>query len=181
MAGAAVAPAAPTQRGAVPSGYPVNTFGYSNGLDFGGGAPPLPVLPQNLPEYRANIQAQADAEILAQAQAQALAQAQAQAQTFAERRAAEAEARSQQQRVDLGQESDAQMTRRLGYMTRADVQAKQLADEAVARAMAEEQEEYERQQAEEDAARQEIEDAIAEADYRELSQDEQTYLDYGDF
>jgi|APSaa5957512535_1039671.scaffolds.fasta_scaffold155918_2 hypothetical protein len=30
-------------------------------------------------------------------------------------------------------------------------------------------------------ARQEIEDAIAQADYRELSQEEQTYLDYGDF
>ena len=45
--------------------------------------------------------------------------------------------------------------------------------------MADAQEEYERQQAEEDAARQEIQDAIAEAEYRELSDDEQTYLDYG--
>ncbi len=85
----------------------------------------------------------------------------------------------QQQRVDLGQESDAQMARRLGYRTRAEVQAKQLAEDAAARAMADAQEEYERQQAEEDAARQEIQDAIAEAEYRELSDDEQTYLDYG--
>lgn len=90
-------------------------------------------------------------------------------------------ARAQQQRVDLGLETDAQMTRRLGYMTRVEVQAKQLSDEAVARAIAEEQQEYEREQAEEEAARQEIEQAIAEAEYRELSQDEQTYLDYGDF
>ena len=47
--------------------------------------------------------------------------------------------------------------------------------------MAEAQQESEREQAEEEAARQEIEDAIAEAEYRELSQDEQTYLDYGEF
>ncbi len=115
----------------------------------------------------------------AQVQAQAQARAQAQAQTFAQQRAAEAMARVQQQRVDLGQESDAQMARRLGYRTRAEVQAKQLAEDAAARAMADAQEEYERQQAEEDAARQEIQDAIAEAEYRELSDDEQTYLDYG--
>ena len=51
----------------------------------------------------------------------------------------------------------------------------------MARALVEAQEEYEREQAEEDAARQEIEQAIAEADFRELSQNEQTYPDYGDF
>ena len=40
--------------------------------------------------------------------------------------------------------------------------------------------EYEREQAEEDAARA-IEEAIANADYRALSDDEQAYLDYGGF
>ena len=96
-------------------------------------------------------------------------------------RAAEAMARVQQQRVVLGLESDAQRIRRLGYITRAEVQAKRLKDEAAARAMAEEQEEYEREQAEEDAARQEIEDAIAEAEYGSLSEDELKYLEYGGF
>jgi hypothetical protein len=90
-------------------------------------------------------------------------------------------ARVQQQRVVLGLESDAQRIRRLGYITRAEVQAKRLKDEAAARAMAEEQEEYEREQAEEDAARQEIEDAIAEAEYGSLSEDELKYLEYGGF
>ena len=89
-----------------------------------------------------------------------------------------------QHRVDLGLETDAQMSRRLGYRTRAEVQAKQLAEEATARKEAEALEWERKQEMEDERVREEaerIENAIQESEYRELSQDEQTYLDYGEF